>query len=54
MSEGQRLFVGGAWVPPDDGFYEVTDPATEGVVGLAPVPPLQQVLRRLAMALLVL
>ncbi|MFF3310073.1 aldehyde dehydrogenase family protein [Streptomyces sp. NPDC002952] len=43
MSEGQRLFVGGAWVPPDDGFYEVTDPATEGVVGLAPEASREQV-----------
>ncbi|MEU1037269.1 aldehyde dehydrogenase family protein [Streptomyces sp. NPDC005551] len=43
MSEGQRLFVGGSWVPPDDGFYEVTDPATEGVVGLAPEASREQV-----------
>ncbi|MEU6274960.1 aldehyde dehydrogenase family protein [Streptomyces populi] len=35
-SAGQRLFVGGAWVAPDHGFYEVRDPATEQVVGLAP------------------
>ncbi|GKQ36680.1 aldehyde dehydrogenase family protein [Streptomyces sp. A012304] len=32
----QRLFVGGAWVEPDGGHYEVTDPATEETVGLAP------------------
>ncbi|MGJ5898931.1 aldehyde dehydrogenase family protein [Streptomyces niveiscabiei] len=36
MTDGQRLFVGGAWVEPDGGHYEVIDPATEGVVGLAP------------------
>jgi acyl-CoA reductase-like NAD-dependent aldehyde dehydrogenase len=33
---GQRLFIGGQWVEPDDGHYEVIDPATEEVVGLAP------------------
>ncbi|MEU0783331.1 aldehyde dehydrogenase family protein [Streptomyces sp. NPDC006173] len=32
----QRLFIGGSWVTPELGFYEVTDPATERVVGLAP------------------
>ncbi|MEW2164037.1 aldehyde dehydrogenase family protein [Streptomyces sp. NPDC007084] len=32
----QPLFIGGSWVPPEDGFYEVTDPATEQLVGLAP------------------
>ncbi|MFF8845914.1 aldehyde dehydrogenase family protein [Streptomyces sp. NPDC015127] len=32
----QKLFVGGAWVEPDHGHYEVIDPATEEVVGLAP------------------
>ncbi|MFM9446065.1 aldehyde dehydrogenase family protein [Streptomyces acidiscabies] len=36
MTDGQRLFVGGAWVEPDAGHYEVIDPATEDVVGLAP------------------
>lgn len=36
MSDGQRLFVGGAWVEPADGHYEVIDPATEDVVGRAP------------------
>ncbi|MFD5075652.1 aldehyde dehydrogenase family protein [Streptomyces sp. NPDC058371] len=43
MTEGQRLFIGGAWVAPDDGFYEVIDPATEGVVGLAPEASREQV-----------
>jgi acyl-CoA reductase-like NAD-dependent aldehyde dehydrogenase len=32
----QRLFVGGAWVEPDGGHYEVTDPATGESVGRAP------------------
>ncbi|MFD9069302.1 aldehyde dehydrogenase family protein [Streptomyces lasiicapitis] len=32
----QRLFVDGVWVEPDGGHYEVIDPATEEVVGLAP------------------
>ncbi|WP_329223880.1 aldehyde dehydrogenase family protein [Streptomyces sp. NBC_01485] len=33
---GQRLFVGGEWVEPDGGHYDVVDPSTEGTVGLAP------------------
>ncbi|MFE0103350.1 aldehyde dehydrogenase family protein [Streptomyces sp. NPDC059009] len=41
MTNGQkpvteRLFIGGEWVEPDGGHYEVINPATEGVVGLAP------------------
>ncbi|SMF56833.1 aldehyde dehydrogenase family protein [Streptomyces sp. Amel2xC10] len=36
MSGGQRLLIGGAWTEPDGGYYEVTDPATEECVGLAP------------------
>jgi acyl-CoA reductase-like NAD-dependent aldehyde dehydrogenase len=39
----QRLFVGGAWVEPDGGYYEVLDPATEGTVGLAPEASREQV-----------
>ncbi|MGW7056325.1 aldehyde dehydrogenase family protein [Streptomyces sp. NPDC054887] len=31
-----RLFIGGEWTEPDDGHYEVVDPATEEVTGLAP------------------
>ncbi|MDG5801813.1 aldehyde dehydrogenase family protein [Streptomyces ossamyceticus] len=41
--ERQRLFIGGSWVQPDDGHYEVIDPATEGVVGLAPEASRNQV-----------
>lgn len=32
----QRLFVGGEWIEPEGGFYDVVDPATEERVGLAP------------------
>lgn len=42
-SEGQRLFVGGSWVEPDGGHYEVVDPATESVVGWAPQASRDQV-----------
>ncbi|MER6213067.1 MULTISPECIES: aldehyde dehydrogenase family protein [unclassified Streptomyces] len=34
--DGQRLFIGGEWVTPDGGSYEVVNPADESVVGLAP------------------
>ncbi|KIZ13516.1 aldehyde dehydrogenase [Streptomyces natalensis ATCC 27448] len=30
------MFIGGEWVTPDDGHYDVIDPATEEVVGRAP------------------
>jgi len=43
VTDEQRLFIGGSWVVPDDGFYEVIDPATEGVVGLAPEASRDQV-----------
>ncbi|WP_405932000.1 aldehyde dehydrogenase family protein [Streptomyces sp. NBC_00827] len=43
VPEEQRLFIGGSWVVPDHGFYEVTDPASEGVVGLAPEASREQV-----------
>ncbi|MFE5615135.1 aldehyde dehydrogenase family protein [Streptomyces sp. NPDC056463] len=39
----QRLFIGGEWVEPDGGHYEVVNPATEGVVGLAPEASRDQV-----------
>lgn len=43
VTDGQRLFVGGVWVEPDGGHYEVVDPATEGTVGLAPEASRDQV-----------
>ncbi|MFC9454754.1 aldehyde dehydrogenase family protein [Streptomyces sp. NPDC056983] len=36
MTHAQRLFIGGEWTEPDGGHYEVVDPASEEVVGLAP------------------
>ncbi|WP_030236551.1 MULTISPECIES: aldehyde dehydrogenase family protein [unclassified Streptomyces] len=39
----QSLFVGGSWVEPDGGHYEVIDPATEGTVGWAPEASRDQV-----------
>jgi acyl-CoA reductase-like NAD-dependent aldehyde dehydrogenase len=42
-SGGQRLFVGGAWVEPDGGHYEVVDPATEQTIGWAPEASRDQV-----------
>ncbi|GGS05249.1 aldehyde dehydrogenase [Streptomyces aureoverticillatus] len=46
----QRLFVDGVWVEPDGGHYEVIDPATEGVVGLAPEASRAQVWQAAAAA----
>ncbi|WLW54256.1 aldehyde dehydrogenase family protein [Streptomyces sp. YU58] len=43
MTDGQRLFVGGSWVEPDGGHYEVIDPATERTVGWAPEASRDQV-----------
>jgi acyl-CoA reductase-like NAD-dependent aldehyde dehydrogenase len=43
VTEGQRLFVGGSWVEPDGGHYEVVDPATEERAGLAPEASRDQV-----------
>ncbi|MGW0822011.1 aldehyde dehydrogenase family protein [Streptomyces sp. NPDC002845] len=43
MPDRQRLFIGGSWVEPDGGYYEVTDPATEGTVGWAPEASRDQV-----------
>ncbi|MPY59942.1 aldehyde dehydrogenase family protein [Streptomyces spongiae] len=43
MTAGGNLFIGGAWVEPDGGHYEVIDPATERVVGLAPEASREQV-----------
>ncbi|MBX9395027.1 aldehyde dehydrogenase family protein [Streptomyces sp. TRM72054] len=39
----RRLFIGGAWVEPDGGHYEVTDPANEQTVGWAPEASRDQV-----------
>ncbi|MBV7696632.1 aldehyde dehydrogenase family protein [Streptomyces sp. TRM70350] len=39
----RRLFIGGEWVEPDGGHYEVTDPATEQTVGWAPEASRDQV-----------
>jgi acyl-CoA reductase-like NAD-dependent aldehyde dehydrogenase len=39
----QSLFVGGSWVEPDGGHYEVIDPATEQTVGWAPEASRDQV-----------
>ncbi|MBW5482903.1 aldehyde dehydrogenase family protein [Streptomyces bambusae] len=38
-----RLFIGGEWVEPAGGHYEVVDPADESVVGLAPEASREQV-----------
>ncbi|MEU7647463.1 aldehyde dehydrogenase family protein [Streptomyces huasconensis] len=43
MSARRRLFIGGEWVEPDHGHYEVVNPATQGVVGLAPEASTEQV-----------
>ncbi|WP_030754672.1 aldehyde dehydrogenase family protein [Streptomyces griseus] len=36
MTITEKLYVGGAWTEPEGGHYEVVNPATEEVVGLAP------------------
>jgi acyl-CoA reductase-like NAD-dependent aldehyde dehydrogenase len=38
-----RLYIGGEWVEPDGGYYDVINPATEEVVGRAPEASRQQV-----------
>ncbi|MYS90183.1 MULTISPECIES: aldehyde dehydrogenase family protein [Streptomyces] len=43
MTARQALFVGGSWVEPDGGHYEVIDPATEQTVGWAPEASRDQV-----------
>ncbi|WDT92061.1 aldehyde dehydrogenase family protein [Streptomyces sp. SCSIO-PteL053] len=46
----ERLFIGGEWVEPADGHYEVVDPATEETVGLAPEASRAQVYEAAAAA----
>jgi acyl-CoA reductase-like NAD-dependent aldehyde dehydrogenase len=46
----QSLFVGGSWVEPDGGHYEVIDPASEQTVGWAPEASRDQVLAACAAA----
>ncbi|MGK5694880.1 aldehyde dehydrogenase family protein [Streptomyces sp. URMC 128] len=43
MTARQSLFVGGSWVEPDGGHYEVIDPATGQTVGWAPEASRDQV-----------
>ncbi|MBD0709385.1 MULTISPECIES: aldehyde dehydrogenase family protein [unclassified Streptomyces] len=50
MTRTGRLFVGGSWVEPDEGHYEVVNPATEEVVGLAPEASRSQVYEAAAAA----
>ncbi|MER7173554.1 aldehyde dehydrogenase family protein [Streptomyces mesophilus] len=50
MSDAQRLFIGGEWVEPEGGHYEVINPATEEVVGLAPEASRSQVYEAAAKA----
>ncbi|MEU2428211.1 aldehyde dehydrogenase family protein [Streptomyces sp. NPDC007861] len=47
---GQRLFIGGEWVEPAGGHYEVVNPADESVVGLAPEASRDQVYEAAAAA----
>ncbi|MFC5800737.1 aldehyde dehydrogenase family protein [Streptomyces formicae] len=47
---GQKLFIGGEWVEPDGGHYEVVNPADESVVGLAPEASRDQVYEAAAAA----
>ncbi|MGW7491074.1 aldehyde dehydrogenase family protein [Streptomyces sp. NPDC054786] len=50
MTTAGRLFIGGEWAEPDGGHYEVIDPATEAVVGLAPEASRAQVYEAAAAA----
>ncbi|MGW7414825.1 aldehyde dehydrogenase family protein [Streptomyces sp. NPDC054863] len=43
MGVAQRLLIGGEWVAPAGGHYEVINPASEEVVGLAPEASTDQV-----------
>ncbi|MEU5219534.1 aldehyde dehydrogenase family protein [Streptomyces sp. NPDC020807] len=46
----EKLFIGGRWVEPDGGHYEVIDPASEELVGLAPEASRAQVYEAAAAA----
>ncbi|MET9437876.1 aldehyde dehydrogenase family protein [Streptomyces sp. NPDC006551] len=46
----ERLFIAGEWVEPEGGHYEVVNPATEQVVGLAPEASRAQVYEAAAAA----
>ncbi|MGW4749445.1 aldehyde dehydrogenase family protein [Streptomyces sp. NPDC004290] len=50
MTRSERLYIGGEWVEPDGGHYEVIDPASEEVVGLAPEASRAQVYEAAAAA----
>ncbi len=50
MTREQKLLIGGEWVEPAAGHYEVINPATEEVVGLAPEASRQQVYEAAAAA----
>jgi len=43
LAESRGLLIGGEWVDGADGAYEVVNPATEEVVGLAPEASVEQV-----------
>jgi acyl-CoA reductase-like NAD-dependent aldehyde dehydrogenase len=42
LAESRGLLIGGEWVEGADGAYEVVNPATEEVVGLAPEASVEQ------------
>lgn len=46
----EKLFIGGEWVEPHGGHYEILNPATETVVGLAPEASRDQVYEAAAAA----
>lgn len=50
MPAEDGLFIGGEWVAPEDGYYDVVNPATEEVVGRAPEAGAAQVLEATAAA----
>lgn len=41
--EAHRLYIGGKWIDPDSGRYDVVNPATETVIGTAPDASVAQV-----------